>query len=57
MLKRQAFYYQSKSAANLRNTLLDKGYMCTTSNSDKRRCDLWKEEATIGLKNAAEQEG
>jgi hypothetical protein len=34
-----------------------KGYMFTISNSDQRRCNPWKEEAIIGLKNAAKQKG
>ena len=36
---------------------LQKGYMFTISNNDKRSCNLWKEEVTIGLKNAAKQKG
>lgn len=32
-----------------------KGYMFTVSNSDQRRGNLWKEEVTIGLKNAVKQ--
>jgi len=34
-----------------------KGYMFTISNNDQRRCNLWKEEVTIGLKNVAKQKG
>jgi hypothetical protein len=36
---------------------LQKGYMFTISNNDQRRLYLWKEEVTIGLKNAAKQKG
>ena len=42
---------------DFQNTLaLQKGYMFTISNNDGS-CNLWKEEVTIGLKNAAKQKG
>jgi hypothetical protein len=36
---------------------LQKGYMFTISHNCQRRCVPWKEEAIIGLKNAAKQKG
>jgi hypothetical protein len=37
--------------------LLREGLYVDIPNSDKWRCEPWKEEAMIGLKNAAEQKG